>query len=177
MTTREEGFKMSIEYDWVYSKENSISVYGYHTDDLNVVQSTQGEELELIRNETCVEEESICRDYIWDKSPDLKYAIVKVSAIKNNYTFYMRYGRQESYAPTTIFLSCGISLALSIPNMFLHLLNKFCWKLDYFSFIFLIWDLLIHLSFFNMLSVAVYLGSSGSFMVGVFCLILFIYYF
>ena len=114
---------------------------------MNVVQSTPGEELELIRNESCVEEESICGDYIWDKSPDLKYAIVKVSAIKNNYTFYMRYGRQESYAPTTIFLSCGISLALSIPNMFLHLLNKFCWKLDYFSFIFLIWDLLIHLSF------------------------------
>ena len=45
MTTRKEGFKMLIEYDWVYSKENSISVYGYHTDDLNVVQSTPGEEL------------------------------------------------------------------------------------------------------------------------------------
>ena len=33
MTKIKERYKMLIEYDWIYSKENSLSVYGYQTND------------------------------------------------------------------------------------------------------------------------------------------------
>ena len=79
----------------------------------------------------------------------------------------MRYGQQEKYYPTTIYLSCGIGLALSLPNIILHILNKNYFKHENFSKIFLVMDISFHLGIFNIISKYIYLGGDSSYYLGV----------
>ena len=188
LTTIEKNYKMLIEYDNDYAKENSIKAYGYNINDANHIQNNGGEELELIKDETCRKQNSYskCKDYIRKTSSIYNYAILKISAIKSTYSdkyiFEIKYGNQEKYSPTTIYLSCGLGLIISIPNVILFILNKCIWKNDYVKFIYLLMDILFHLGFFNIISKVAYIGGNTSYIFGINFLILyavlfFCYYF
>ena len=173
MTKIKERYKMLIEYDWIYSKENSLSVYGYQTNDNNIIQTTSGEKLELIKDEKCVNEKRVCKDFIWRKKIQASFSILKVSAVKNNYNINIRYGKEESYGPTTIYLSFGLGLIFSLPNIIIQILNKICWKIEHLSLFFLLLDMAFLLGFFNVISRGVYLGGDTSFYLGIILLIIY----
>ena len=166
---------MLIEYDRYYSSDDYFRIYGYYTDDYNTIQTTYGQKLEIKRDKTCKKEKRRCKDYIRKESPDLKYAILQVTAINYYYSINMRYGKQEKYYPATIYLSCGIALALSLPNIILHILNKMHFKHEDFSKMFLIMDICLHMGIFNIISKFVYLGGDSSYYLGVGFLVLYLF--
>ena len=143
---------MLIEYDWYYSSDDYFRVYDIYTDENNTIQINYTHKLEIKRDKTCRREKRRCKDYIRKESPDLKYAILQVTATGFSYTINMRYGKQEKYYPTTIYLSCGIAFALSLPNIILHILNKIYFKHENFNKMFLIMDICLHFGIFNIIS-------------------------
>ena len=167
LTTIEKGNKMLIEYDRLYSYDDAFTVYGYYTDDHNTIQNTSGQKLEIIRDKECLRVIKRCKDYLRKESPDLKYVIFQVTQINYDTSIFLRYGFQERYYPETIYLSCGIGLALSLPNIILHILNKIKYKHENFSKVFLIMDISLHLGLFNIISKFVYLGGDSSYYLGV----------
>ena len=74
LTTIEKGNKMLIEYDRFYSLDNSFLVYGYYSNEHNIIQTTLGKELDLIRDKGCLKIKRRCQDYLYKKSSNLKYA-------------------------------------------------------------------------------------------------------
>ena len=188
LTTIEKDYKMLIEYDNDFAKENSIKVYGYNINTANHIQYNEGEELELIKDEKCRKDNSNtkCKDFLRKTSSIYNYAILKIPAIKSayndKYIIEIKYGNQERYSPTTIYLSFGLGLIISIPNVILFFLNKCIWKNDYVKFIYLLMDILFHLGFINIISKAVYIGGNASYILEIIFLILyavlfFCYYF
>ena len=168
MTSIIKGNKMLFEYQDHYSKFKikayEIKVYGYITENRDIIQNTTGEELELIEYDKCTTD--LCQKYLRKKSSDLKYAIVKVSRSYSDYVFNMRYGKQDKYFPTTIYLSCGIALALVFPNILIHIINKCCYEENKLPPLLVFIDLFFHLGFFNMISKFGYFGGNASFIFG-----------
>jgi len=117
MTSIIKGNKMLIEYEYLYPKD--IKVYGYYSEDKDIIQNTSGEELKLIEYDKC--QKNFCQHYLRKNSADLKYAIIKISSEKSTSSINIKYGKQEKYFPTTIYLSCGIGLAVASPNIFIYI--------------------------------------------------------
>ena len=63
-------YKLYIEYNWEYSLEDSIKVYGYS--DKNLINNTLGEEIDLIKDDDCVHEKRICEAFIRKKEKDME---------------------------------------------------------------------------------------------------------
>ena len=117
MTSIIKGNKMLIEYEYLYPKD--IKVYGYYSEDKDIIKNTSGEELKLIEYDKC--QKNFCQHYLRKNSADLKYAIIKISSEKSSSSINIKYGKQEKYFPTTIYLSCGIGLAVASPNIFIYI--------------------------------------------------------
>ena len=166
MTLIIKGNKMLIEYEYLYPKD--IKVYGYYSEDKDIIQNASGEELKLIEYDKC--QKNFCQHYLRKNSADLKYAIIKISSEKSTSSINIKYGKQEKYFPTTIYLSCGIGLAVASPNIFIHIYNKCREYSDSFPIIFLLIDIFFHLGFFNFISKFGYFGGNASFIIGIFFL-------
>ena len=162
-------YKLYIEYNWEYSLEDSIKVYGYS--DKNLINNTLGEEIDLIKDDDCVHEKRICEAFIRKKEKSLNYAILKISSLKKNYNdsyaIKIRYGRSEEYAPDNIVASTGMGLGLSLPNIILFILNAVKFKRKNLTFGFLILDLMFLLGFSNLISLYIYIGAEQSYYLGI----------
>ena len=66
---------MLIEYDRFYSLDNSFLVYGYNSNEYNIIQTTSAKELDLIRDKECLKIKRRNQDYLYKKFSNLKYAI------------------------------------------------------------------------------------------------------
>ena len=167
--TIQRYYKLYIEYNWEYSLEDSIKVYGYS--DKNIISSTSGEEIKLIKDDDCVYEKRICKAFIRKKEKDLNYLILKISSLKKNYNdsyaINIRYGKSEEYAQDNIVASTGMGLGLSAPNIILHILNAVIWKRKHLTFAFLILDLMFLLGFSDLISLYIYIGTEQSFYCGI----------
>ena len=137
--------KVYFEYDWEYSLEDSIKVYGYS--DKELIHNPTGEELYLNKDENCVNEKRRCEVFFQKKYKGLKYAILDISSLKNNYNdsynITIKYGYSYEYSSGLPFYSTLIGIALYIPNIIFLCMdnNKFqCYHssgvygtLDFFS--------------------------------------------
>ena len=169
MSTIEKGNKMMIEYNKNWGKEykggNDFIIYGYNTINEYTINDKSGKELELIESE---DYDYICRTFIHKNSEDIKLVLFKIQFNAYDFSdtiFSIRYGKQEKYYPKTIYLSFGIGLILSIPNIIVLIIA--CYKKieipTYFTFIL---DISLHLAESNIISKFLYLGGDSSFYVG-----------
>ena len=169
MTSIEKGNKMMIEYNknWAneYKGGNDFIIYGYNIINEYTIDDKSGKELELIENE---DYDYIRRTFIHKNSEDIKLVIFKIHFNAYDFSdtiFSIRYGKHEKYYPKTIYLSFGIGLILSIPNIIILIIA--CYKKiqipTYFTFIL---DISLHLAESNIISKFLYLGGDSSFYVG-----------
>lgn len=172
LSTTKKMYYMTIEYSYDCTKftYKDIFAYGYNVDDHNNINTTLGKKLDLIRANSCSTNQ-VCKDLILKDSDDLKYVVFEVSfqfkfGEQINFLQF-RYGKQERYIPTTIYISLRIGLILSIPNFLFLILRLICCKKPYYFFSFVM-NALFHLAFSNIISKYLYLGGTNSFVVGIF---------
>ena len=118
LSSVKKGYLIWVEYskEWC-SKAYSLDLYGYDTDDENIIEKTKGKLLSLNREGYCYG--NICKGSIHKDSDNIKLVILEVD---NNFDFYtlyfdIRYGKVERYIPQTVLYSFIIGLSLSIPNL------------------------------------------------------------
>ena len=169
LSTIKEGNYFIIEFDKSWDKSKYFSIYGYETENDNIIENTPGNELELVKVEDCDIYNYKCENYIHKDSDKMKLAIFKIGY--NSNIFYrsflnIKYGRQEKYFPTTVYISFGIGIALSIPNAVIEIIGyKKKWPIPSVTILYL--DILWHIGCANILSPFLYLGAGGSFWIGV----------
>ena len=120
MSSIKKGNQMMVLTSEWYDKEDSLSAYGYDNNNMNILQSNSGDQLDIF-----VDSHYKYKYFIIKDSNDIKYSIFKVKAPSDGKLYYIniRYGYQEKYIPSTPFLTFGIGLALSIPNLIIEILN------------------------------------------------------
>ena len=96
LTTIEKGNKILIEFYSDY--RNNIKVYGYYSNDTDIIPYDSGKELDFITDKVYYLREEV---YIMKNSSDLLYVILRVSSIldnhNSNYYFSIKYRMQEPY--------------------------------------------------------------------------------
>ena len=169
--------KVYFQYDWEYSSEDLIKVYGYTEKDL--IQTTEGEELYLDKDPTCVAEHRMCEDYFRKKSASVDYAILKISPLKKNeystYTFKIKYGYSYEYSSGLPFYSTLIGIALFIPNFIIHCIYiklKICDDSPR-VFGYFILDLLFLVGLSDIICLYLYIGGHFGFYAGIVILCLY----
>ena len=169
--------KVYFQYDWEYSSEDLIKVYGYTEKDL--IQTTEGEELYLDKDPTCVAEHRMCEDYFRKKSASVDYAILKISPLKKNefstYTFKIKYGYSYEYSSGLPFYSTLIGIALFIPNLIITCVNVKTNRCDdnAAAIAYFILDLLFLVGFSDVISLYLYIGGHFGFYAGIVILVLY----
>lgn len=161
--------KVYIEYNWEYSLEDSIKVYGYS--DKNLINNTLGKKIDLIKDDECIKEKRICEDFIRIKEKDLNYVVLKISSLKKNYNdsylIKIKYGRSEEYAPDNFLFSSLMGLGLCVPNILLFILNVNKCKRKSLTYGFLVLDIIFFLGFSNLISLYIYIGRDQSYYLGI----------
>ena len=161
--------KVYIEYNWEYSLEDSIKVYGYS--DKNLINNTLGKKIDLIKNDECIKEKRICEDFIRIKEKDLNYVVLKISSLKKNYNdsylIKIKYGRTEEYAPDNFLFSSLMGFGLCVPNILLFILNVNKCKRKSLTYGFLVLDIIFFLGFSNLISLYIYIGRDQSYYLGI----------
>ena len=161
---------MIIEYSYYYddkrNSKNEFNAYGYYTDNPDIIKNTSANKIELIHDERCLKN-NICKGYILKKNDSLKFAVFDVYFnFENIINFiYIKYGKEERYYPTTIYLSCIIGLILSIPNFLFFIIR--CLRCKKPSKFHIFVNILFHLALSNILSKFFYLGGNSSFILGI----------
>ena len=161
MSTIKKGNKVKIEY-FKLMVENLFEIYSYNTEDANIVENTKGKKEKSVGGKS---QNNICQNFIHKYSNDIKFNILKVKYPEDSwYNYYVdiKYGKQEKYISNEIYLSCGIGLALSIPNILLKIIRCFRDKKasNQCSFVM---DIILHLAYGNIVSKFIYLGGKSFF--------------
>ena len=157
---------------------NIFKLKSYDTDDEKIIEKTIGKEIKLSYDDKC--EDNICKNYIHKDSDDIKTIIFEIPynpQEKADY-FDIKCGNPEKYRVRTVFISLIIGFALSIPNLIVHMIkwakDEYC-KCHYKCALFT--DIILHMAYGCLFSVAFYLGAKSSLIIGfcflgIFCFII-----
>ena len=164
LSSIKKGNLIWVEYiqEW-NSKDYSLDLYGYDTEDEDIIEKTKGKLLSLNRKGSCYG--NICKGSILKDSDDIKLVILEVD---NDYRFDalyfdIKYGKVERYIPQTVLYSFIIGLSLSIPNLVFQAI--LCYrdeklKCHYKCTLFM--DFILHIPHGCVLSVLFYLAGKTS---------------
>ena len=75
--------KVYFGYNWEYSLEDSIKAYCYT--DKKLVDNTEGEKLDINKDNDCIHEKIMCEDFYRKMGHSMRYIVLKISPLKNNY--------------------------------------------------------------------------------------------
>ena len=161
-----KGYIVWVEYTkgWGFNLyQFSLNLYGYDTEDEDIIEKTEGKKLELNREEYCYD--NICNRSIHKDSNDIKTVIIEVNNDYrlNSFYFDIRYGKKERYRAETFLYSFIIGISLSVPNILAKLMkcsNEPDRKCHYNCT--LILDLILHLAHGCLFSIIFYLGGKTS---------------
>ena len=172
ISTVKKGYKVMMEYNYNFKDEDTnfyYYVYRYDTEDENVVENTEGEKIEFLEDESKCNR-PICSEFIHKNSNDMKLVVFKIKYPYNSfslpYYFDFRYRQEEKYVPSTIYISCAIGIALSVPNIIAQIIIS-CKGIKSPTFLTFVMDLILHLIYSNFLSIFIYLGRDASFWLGI----------
>ena len=108
----------------------------------------------------------------------MKLVVFKIEYPYNSfsfpYYFDFRYRQEGKYVPSTIYISCAIGIALSVPNIITQIIIS-CKGIKSPTFLTFVMDLILHLIYSNFLSIFIYLEEMLLFGLGL-DLLQFIYY-
>ena len=172
LSTVKSNKNMMIEftpkYDIGEDDYYSYSLYSYNTEDANEIDNTEGEEIKFMEEE--LNYTGVYQRYIYKDSNDMKLIVFQIKYPNDQFSkhpyFNLRYGKQERHIPSTIYISFGIGIALSIPNIIFKIIIH-CKKMKISTHIIFIMDIILHLAYSNIISRFIYLGRSASFWFGI----------
>ena len=162
-------------YSWEYSLENSIKAYGYS--DYYLINITEGEELDINKDNTCINEKRMCEDFFRKIRGDLDYVVLKISPLKKNYIdsykFKIKYGYFYEYSYGLPFYSTLIGIVFCAPNIIIHFLKCFKYNREHLNIIFCILDLIFWIGIWDIISLYIYIGGYFGYYVGIVLLVLY----
>ena len=174
LTSIKKGDKIWVQYDRAWGWFSLFKLNYYNTDNEDIIEKTEGKEIQLSYDEKC--ENSICKEYLHKNTDDIKVVIFEVPYDNQKKTFYfgITYGNPEKYRLQTVYIALIIGISLSIPNILVQMIfwgkDKEC-KCHHKCA--LIMDIILHMTWGSLLSVAVYLGGKASRIIGFSCLSVF----
>ena len=166
-----------FEYNWEYSLENSITAYVY-SDEKLAAKNEGGEELDLIKDNTCVTEKRRCEDFLRKIGGGSKYVVLKILSLKKDYSdsynITIKYGYYYEYSSGLPFYSTLMGIAICVPNIIIHFVNYYKFKKNYFNIDFLFLDLMFWVGFSNVISLSLYIGGYFCYYAGIVILVLYV---
>ena len=171
LSSIKKGDMIWVRYDRSWGWFSYFRLRYYNTDDEDKIEKTEGNEIQLSYDEKC--ENFICKEYLHKNTDEIKVVIFEVpyDIQKNIFYFEIAYGNPEKYRLQTIYISLIIGISLSIPNLLVQIIfwgrDKEC-KCHHKCA--LIMDIILHMTYGCLLSVAVYLGGRVSRIIGFSCL-------
>ena len=160
LTSIKKDYLIWVEYRKNWGGNSPGKAYGYTTLDEDIIESTEGIELDIYEKEC---NDNICKDYIVKNSDDIKLVIIEVEGRDEfNPLYYdIKYGNPEKYV-RSIYISFIIGLGLSLPNLVIHLIKCFkngC-KCRYKCALSM--DFILHMAYGCLISVYLFLGAESS---------------
>ena len=167
-------FNAYIEYNREFFIEDSIKAYSYS--DKSLISTTSGKEIELLKVDNCTSESRTCLTYIKKDDNDIKFVLLKITALKNNpnelFKISIKYGNKERYSFDSFILSTLMGIALSLPNIILYCCGKAKYNKDYLSKAFVFYDLFFFIGFSDSISLNIGIGGHLAIKMGIAILII-----
>ena len=168
-----------FEYNWEYSYENSIKALVY-SDEKLAAKNEEGEELEIVKDSTCVTEKRRCEDFFRKIGGGSKYVVLKILPLNINnkynidsYNITIKYGYYYEYSSGLPFYSTLMGIAICVPNIIIHFVNCYKFQKKYFNIVFLFLDLMFWVGFSNVISLSLYIGGYFCYYAGIVILVLY----
>lgn len=156
-TTIKKGYKMMFEYDNYFDKEfeytSEFYLYGYNTEDSQIIENTEGNSLDFIDVYPTYEGDIYQLLIEKDIMSNTKLIVLEVKNLikyvpDEFYFFQIRYGKQFVYPTRTVFILIGFGLALSFPNILVQIIRR-CKEIEMPNKLSLFMDIILHLAYSN----------------------------
>ena len=163
---------MKVYYSGPYNSK--LEIFGYETDDPNIIQTTPGTTLPI-------EDKTTDSFYIKKESDSLKTVLLKITSNNQIDSFYIKYGEQEFYPIETdssvpannegknepgIVGAIFFGIGLSLPNIIFIIYRKYK-NLPIAPWLNLGMDILLHFAYGNLLGKAFNIGNQTSEYIGI----------
>ena len=161
----EKNYRFIVQFH--YKSVASIRVFGYDTDNYNLIENNQGRQLEML-NENIGQSNYNKSFYIKKDSSKLKRVILRIT-VPYPGSFEIRYGDEEYYYGESFFASVMFGLGLSLPNIIMQI-YRHIYKQKIAPWYSLIMNIILHLAYGNLLSYPFRIGGEMSLGIGyIFC--------